>query len=79
MVYRRVIGLLDRETQQRLGPAADADPAALDGDRRAVGGDHWWQTGVYGLQLPLGLCYLAVGASIIANLISIFSFPRTSA
>ena len=23
----------------------------------------------YGMQLPLGLCYLAVGASIIANLI----------
>ena len=30
----------------------------------------------YGMQLPLGLCYLAVGASIIANLISIFVFPE---
>ena len=29
----------------------------------------------YGMQLPLGLCYLAVGASIIANLISVFVFP----
>jgi len=32
---------------------------------------------VYGMQLPLGLCYLAVGASIIANLISIFVFPES--
>ncbi|MES2665574.1 MAG: ActS/PrrB/RegB family redox-sensitive histidine kinase [Pseudomonadota bacterium] len=31
---------------------------------------------IYALQLPLGLCYLAVGASIIANLISIFVFPQ---
>lgn len=31
---------------------------------------------LYALQLPLGLCYLAVGASIIANLISIFVFPE---
>lgn len=30
----------------------------------------------YGMQLPLGPCYLAVGASIIANLISIFVFPE---
>lgn len=30
---------------------------------------------VYGVALPLGLCYLAVGASIIANLFSIFLFP----
>jgi len=31
---------------------------------------------VYGIQLPLGLCYMAVGASIIANLISIFVYPE---
>jgi two-component system, sensor histidine kinase RegB len=31
---------------------------------------------VYGMQLPLGLCYLAVGMSIIANLFSIFVFPE---
>lgn len=31
---------------------------------------------VYGIQLPLGLCYLAVGASIIANLISSFVYPE---
>lgn len=30
----------------------------------------------YHMQLPLGLCYLAVGASIIANLVSIFVFPE---
>lgn len=29
----------------------------------------------YALQLPLGLCYLAVGASVVANLISMFVFP----
>lgn len=31
----------------------------------------------YGLDLPIGLCYLAVGASIIANLVSIFIFPES--
>jgi two-component system sensor histidine kinase RegB len=31
---------------------------------------------VYGIELPLGLCYMAVGASIIANLISIFVYPE---
>lgn len=31
---------------------------------------------VYGLQLELGLCYLAVGASIIANLITSFVYPE---
>ncbi|TMM53027.1 sensor histidine kinase RegB [Sulfitobacter sabulilitoris] len=30
----------------------------------------------YGLQLELGLCYLAVGASVIANLVAIFVFPE---
>ncbi|HMO07394.1 MAG TPA: ActS/PrrB/RegB family redox-sensitive histidine kinase [Paracoccaceae bacterium] len=30
----------------------------------------------YGLQLPLGLCLLVVGAAVIANLISIFVFPE---
>lgn len=30
----------------------------------------------YGLQLPLGLCYLAVGSAIIANLVSVFVFPE---
>jgi two-component system sensor histidine kinase RegB len=30
----------------------------------------------FGLILPLGLCFLAVGASIIANLISIYLFPE---
>ncbi len=28
-----------------------------------------------GLQLPLGLCYMAVGASVIANLVATFIFP----
>lgn len=31
---------------------------------------------VYGLDLPLGLCYLVVGASIVANLIAVFAFPE---
>ncbi len=30
----------------------------------------------YGLQLELGLCYLAVGVSVIANLFAIFVFPE---
>lgn len=31
---------------------------------------------VFGMMLPLGLCYLAVGASIIANLVAVFVFPE---
>jgi two-component system, sensor histidine kinase RegB len=31
---------------------------------------------VYQLQLPTGLCYLAVGAAVIANLVSIFVYPE---
>ncbi len=31
---------------------------------------------VYGLNLELGLCYLAIGASVIANLVAIFVFPE---
>ncbi len=31
---------------------------------------------LYNLQLELGLCYLAIGASVIANLIAIFVFPE---
>lgn len=30
----------------------------------------------FGLRLPLGLCYLVVGASVIANLVSAFVFPK---
>ena len=30
----------------------------------------------YGLQLELGLCYLVIGASIVANLITNFVFPE---
>ncbi|MDZ4391658.1 MAG: sensor histidine kinase, partial [Cypionkella sp.] len=33
-------------------------------------------TRYYGMQLPLGLCFLAVGLAIIANLLSIFLFPQ---
>lgn len=31
---------------------------------------------VYDLQLELGLCYLAIGASVIANLVAMFVFPE---
>lgn len=30
----------------------------------------------FGLQLPLGLCFMAVGAAIIANLVAIYMFPQ---
>jgi two-component system sensor histidine kinase RegB len=32
---------------------------------------------LYDLQIPLGLCFLVVGAAIIANLVSIFVFPES--
>ena len=31
---------------------------------------------IYGLQLELGLCYMAVGISVIGNLVAIFVFPE---
>lgn len=31
---------------------------------------------IYGLQLELGLCYLAIGLSVIANLVAVFVFPE---
>lgn len=31
---------------------------------------------IYGLQLEVGLCYLAVGVSVIGNLVAIFIFPE---
>ncbi|GFE49378.1 sensor histidine kinase RegB [Roseobacter cerasinus] len=34
-------------------------------------GQHW-----YGLKLELGLCYMVIGASVIANLVAIFIFPE---
>ncbi|MEP4196253.1 MAG: ActS/PrrB/RegB family redox-sensitive histidine kinase [Aliishimia sp.] len=33
---------------------------------------------IYGLQLEMGLCYLAVGVSVIGNLIAIFVFPENA-
>jgi two-component system sensor histidine kinase RegB len=32
---------------------------------------------IYGIDLPLGLCFLVVGASVTANLISVFLFPES--
>ncbi len=32
---------------------------------------------IYGLQLELGLCYLAIGASVIGNLVATFMFPES--
>lgn len=32
----------------------------------------------YGIGLPFGLCYLVVGASVIANLVSVFVFPENT-
>ena len=31
---------------------------------------------VYQMQLPTGLCYLAVGTAVVANLVSIFVYPE---
>jgi two-component system sensor histidine kinase RegB len=45
---------------------------AIGGQLAAITVADW----VYGVSLPLGLCYMAVGASVIANLISIFVYPQ---
>lgn len=45
---------------------------AVIGQLSALTAARW----IYQIDLPLGLCYMAVGASIIANLISIFVYPQ---
>ena len=45
---------------------------AIAGQTAAISVAHFY----FNLVLPLGLCYLAVGASVIANLISTFVFPE---
>ncbi len=45
---------------------------AIGGQLAALTVAHRW----LGLQLPLGPCFLVVGAAIIANLVSIFVFPE---
>lgn len=45
---------------------------AISGQIAAIAVAHRY----FGLQLPLGLCFLVVGAAVIANLISIFVFPE---
>ncbi len=45
---------------------------AMGGQLAAITVADW----VYNVSLPLGLCYMAVGASVIANLISIFVYPQ---
>lgn len=45
---------------------------AIAGQLTAIGVAHYG----FGMLLPLGLCYLAVGAAIIANLIAIYVFPQ---
>lgn len=45
---------------------------AIGGQLSAIAVAHYG----YGLQLEIGLCYFVVGASVIANLVSIFVFPE---
>lgn len=45
---------------------------AIGGQLVAIGVAHRY----YALQLPLGLCFLVVGAAVVANLISVFVFPE---
>jgi two-component system sensor histidine kinase RegB len=68
-------GLLSRDTRSdwvRLRTLILLRWMAITGQIAAIlVADH-----VYGLELPVGLCYMAVGASVIANLISIFVYPE---
>jgi two-component system, sensor histidine kinase RegB len=69
------LGLLLRDTRSewvRLRTLILLRWIAIVGQFAAITiADRW-----FGLQLPLGLCYLAVGASIVANLFSVFLFPE---
>lgn len=68
-------GLLSRDTRSdwvRLRTLILLRWMAITGQIAAIlVADH-----VYGIELPVGLCYMAVGASVIANLISIFVYPE---
>lgn len=69
------LGLMQRETRSewvRLRTLIYLRWMAIGGQLAAI----VVATALYGFRLPLGLCYLAIGASVIANLISIFLFPR---
>ncbi|HSF63423.1 MAG TPA: ActS/PrrB/RegB family redox-sensitive histidine kinase, partial [Paracoccaceae bacterium] len=69
------MGLLPRDTgsdRVRLRTLILLRWMAITGQLVAITVAHRY----YGLQLPLGLCFLVVGAAIIANLISIFVFPE---
>jgi two-component system sensor histidine kinase RegB len=68
-------GLLSRDTRSdwvRLRTLILLRWMAITGQIAAIlVADH-----VYGIEMPVGLCYMAVGASVIANLISIFVYPE---
>ncbi len=69
------LGILSRDTRSewvRLRTLILLRWMAIAGQLAAITvADRW-----FGVQLPLGLCYLAVGASIIVNLFSVFLFPE---
>ena len=69
------LGLTHRETRSswvRLRTLILLRWLAIAGQMAAIlGADQ-----LFDVNLPLGLCFLAVGASVIANLISIFVFPE---
>lgn len=70
------LGLHFRETRSdwvRLRTLILLRWMAIAGQLGAISVADW----VFHFQLPLGLCYMAVGASVIANLISIFIYPES--
>ena len=69
------LGLTHRETRSswvRLRTLIVLRWLAIAGQMAAI----WGADQLFDVSLPLGLCFLAVGASVIANLISIFVFPE---
>lgn len=69
-------GLISRDTghnRLRLRTLILLRWMAISGQLVAITVGHFY----LGLRLPLGLCYLVVGASVIANLISTFIFPES--
>lgn len=69
------VGLLSRDTRSdwvRLRTLILLRWMAIGGQLAAISvADRY-----YDMQLPLGLCYLAVGTSIIANLVSVLVYPE---
>ncbi len=76
-MFPATTGLLNRETRSdwvRIRTLIVLRWMAVAGQAGAIAVAWGW----YQMQLPMGLCLMAVGASVVANLLSMFLFPENA-